>query len=49
VKWKKQYLVLDDISLEDAAILIDSRYHVNISFSKEDIKKCRISDTFLNN
>lgn len=32
VAWKKQYLVLDDISLEDAAVLIDSKYHVNISF-----------------
>ena len=49
VKWKKQYLVLDDISLEDAAILIDSRYHVNISFSKEALKQCRNSATFLNN
>ena len=49
VKWKKQYLVLDDISLEDAAILIDSKYHVNISFSKEALKLCRISATFLNN
>ena len=49
VEWKKQYLVLDDISLEDAAVLIDNRYHVNISFSKEALKQCRISATFLNN
>lgn len=49
VEWKKQYLVLDDISLEEAAVLIDNRYHVNISFSKEELKNCRISATFLNN
>ena len=49
VEWKKQYLVLDDISLEDAAVLIDSKYHVNISFSKEALKQCRISATFLDN
>lgn len=49
VEWKKTYLVLDDISLEEAAILINSRYHVSISFSKEKLKQCRISATFLNN
>jgi transmembrane sensor len=49
VEWKKQYLVLDNISLEDAAILIDNKYHVNISFSKEALRQCRISATFLNN
>ncbi|CAN5652092.1 hypothetical protein BH11BAC3_BH11BAC3_25430 [soil metagenome] len=49
VAWKKQYLVLDDISLGDAAVLIDARYHVSISFSKEALKTCRISATFLDN
>lgn len=47
--WKKQYLVLDDISLQEAAVLIGNRYHVNISFSKEELENCRISATFLNN
>ena len=49
LSWKKQYLVLDDISLEEAAVLIGNRYHVNISFSKEALENCRISATFLNN
>ncbi|MEY2917352.1 MAG: hypothetical protein RIS73_1066 [Bacteroidota bacterium] len=49
VEWKKQYLVLDDISMEDAAVLIDNKYHVNISFAKESLKDCRISATFLDN
>lgn len=49
VAWKKQYLVLDDISMEEAAILINNKYHVNISFSREALKQCRISATFLNN
>lgn len=49
VSWKKQYLVLDNISLEEAAILIDNKYHVEISFAKEALKQCRISATFLNN
>lgn len=49
LSWKKQYLVLDDISLKEAAVLISNRYHVNISFSKEALENCRISATFLNN
>ena len=49
VAWKKQYLVLDNISMEDAAILIGGQYHVNISFSNEKLKACRISATFLDN
>jgi transmembrane sensor len=49
VEWKKQYLVLDDISLEEASVLIGNKYHVNISFSKEEMKNCRINATFLNN
>lgn len=49
VEWKKQYLVLDDINLKEAAVLIGNRYHVNISFSKEALENCRISATFLNN
>jgi len=48
-EWKKQYLVLDNISMEDAAILIDEKYHVKISFAKESLRDCRISATFLNN
>lgn len=49
VEWKETYLVLDNVSMEEAAILINSKYFVNISFSKESIKRCRISATFLNN
>ena len=49
VEWKKQYLVLDNISMADAAVLIDGKYHVNISFSNENLKLCRISAMFLDN
>ncbi len=49
VEWKKQYFVLDNLNLEEAAALINNRYHVNISFSNEGLRKCLISATFLNN
>jgi ferric-dicitrate binding protein FerR (iron transport regulator) len=49
VGWKEQYLVLDNLSLEEAAVLINNKYHINISFASENVKYCRISATFLNN
>lgn len=49
IEWKKEYLVLDDITLEDASALINARYHINVSFSKESLRQCRISATFLDN
>jgi transmembrane sensor len=49
VEWKKQYLVFEDITMQDAAVLIAARYNVHISFSKESLKDCIISATFLDN
>jgi ferric-dicitrate binding protein FerR (iron transport regulator) len=47
-QWKKQFLILEDISLADAAILINDRYHIHILFANEAIRRCRISATFSN-
>lgn len=47
-QWKKQFLILEDISLADAAILISDRYHIHILFANESIRRCRISATFSN-
>lgn len=44
--WKDQYLVLDDISMEEAAVIIGNKYHVNILLANEGLKKCRIGGTF---
>src|SRR5687768_13937641 len=49
LQWKQQYLILDDISLEEAAILIGNKYHVKVSFLNDGMKQCRISATFLDN
>lgn len=46
-EWKDDFLVLNNISLEDAAILIGNKYHVTISFANERLKECRITSTFL--
>jgi transmembrane sensor len=46
VAWKKLYLVLSDITLEDAALLIGNKYHVRITIPDEKLKKCMITVKF---
>ncbi|ATL46059.1 hypothetical protein COR50_02150 [Chitinophaga caeni] len=48
IAWKDRYLVLDDISMEDAAVILGDKYHCKILFANENLKHCRISATFSN-
>ena len=48
VEWKKEYLVLDNISFEEAISLVSERYNSRIIIANEKLKQCRISATFLN-
>lgn len=45
--WQSQYLILDDVSLEEAVKTIGNRYKVRITLANEQLKACRISATFL--
>lgn len=47
-EWKKQDLIMDDITLEQAAQMIATRYGVKIHFKNEKIKNCRFTAAFLN-
>ena len=47
-EWKKHDLIMDDITLEDAAGMIEERYGVKIRFSNEKVKNCRFTAAFLN-
>lgn len=47
VKWKDQFFVLNNVSLEKAADMIGDRYDVEVSFTNSHIKKCRMTATFL--
>jgi transmembrane sensor len=49
VKWKDEFLVLDDVSLEEAAVMIGDKYHVKILFANESLKHCRIAGSFFHN
>jgi ferric-dicitrate binding protein FerR (iron transport regulator) len=46
-QWKSNYLILDDINMEEAVALISQKYKVKILLN-ENIKNCRITASFLN-
>lgn len=46
--WKSTYLILDNLNMEDAVKMISQKYKVTIFLSTENIKKCRITASFLN-
>jgi transmembrane sensor len=48
IAWKKQDLIMDDITLADAAEMITERYGVKIQFNNEKVKLCRFTAAFLN-
>jgi transmembrane sensor len=48
LEWKKQDLIMDDISLENAAQMIAERYGVKIQFNNEKVKTCHFTAAFLN-
>jgi transmembrane sensor len=47
-EWKSNYLILDDVSMEAAAAIIEEKYHAKIIFGNEELKACRFTATFLN-
>jgi ferric-dicitrate binding protein FerR (iron transport regulator) len=47
-EWKSNYLILDDLNMQEAVSLISQKYKVQILISNEKINKCRITASFLN-
>lgn len=45
--WQDQYLILDDVSLLEAATIIGKKYKTKIILANSALEKCRISATFL--
>jgi transmembrane sensor len=48
VAWKSQDLIMDDVSLQEAADMIASRYKVRVIFKNDKVKQCRFTAAFLN-
>lgn len=48
VQWRSKFLILADVSLEEAARVIGEKFNVKVKFQNEALKKCRYDGTFLN-
>lgn len=48
VSWKNNYLVIDNMSMEDAMQMIAGKYDVSITISDKALKRERVTATFLN-
>lgn len=47
VAWKEQYLVFDNVRLEEVIAQLEKHYHVKVILINNELKSCRISGTFL--
>jgi ferric-dicitrate binding protein FerR (iron transport regulator) len=45
--WKKDFLILDNVTFEEAAARIADRFDVKVAIEQETLKPCRMSTTFL--
>lgn len=48
IAWKNLDLIMDDITMEEAANLISKRYGVKIEFKNNKVRNCRFTAAFLN-
>jgi transmembrane sensor len=48
IAWKNAYLVLDNIDLEKAGQMIGDHYGVMVAFTQAEVRKCRITASFMN-
>lgn len=48
LEWTDKFLILDHVTLEEAAAIIAKKYNVKIILANEALKRCRVMATFLN-
>jgi transmembrane sensor len=48
IAWKKSDLIMDDITLAEAAKMISARYGLQVQFKNDKVKDCRFTAAFLN-
>lgn len=46
--WQDQFLILDNVSMEEAAEKIGKQFNVKVTIANEDLKKVNVSGSFLN-
>lgn len=47
IEWKKSFLILEDVSMETAAALMEDRFHVKIRFENGSLKNCKLTAKFM--
>ena len=47
--WTSNFIILDEVGMEEAAAIISAHYNVNVTLENDQLKQCRISSTFLDN
>jgi transmembrane sensor len=45
--WKEQFFILDAVTMEEAAARIGERFHTRVIIQNNDLKRCRVSGTFI--
>jgi ferric-dicitrate binding protein FerR (iron transport regulator) len=48
-QWKKDYFILEGVTIEQAAVQIEKRFNVKVIITNDKLKECTISAWFLNN
>lgn len=46
--WTSNYLVIDDLSLEEAAVIIGRRFNTKVVIENESMKNCHLTAMFMN-
>lgn len=49
IQWKKGDLIMDNITFDKAAALVEQKYHIGITFGNPKLMACRFTATFLDN
>jgi transmembrane sensor len=46
--WTSRFIILDEVSLEEAVAVISAHYQMTVTLENDQLKQCKITSTFLN-
>jgi transmembrane sensor len=47
ITWIEKDILFDDVSMEEAAMLLEQRFNIKVTFENEKLKACRFTATFI--
>jgi ferric-dicitrate binding protein FerR (iron transport regulator) len=48
VTWNKSFIIMNDVTMKEAALIISKKFTVNVTIASDDLAKCRIKTSFVN-